>query len=133
MILGNGSDQATLEYTFKYNPPMNPAVAETNLMEIKKVLEGLGLVFLLGSGSCLGATRDKTFIPWDDDINLLPVLGVNGLTEETVDATAAALRKRGFFVSELMMGHSKAFATVKNYVRVSLECVRMVDETIYLG
>ena len=25
---GNGSDSASLEYTFKYNPPMDHAVAE---------------------------------------------------------------------------------------------------------
>jgi hypothetical protein len=132
MTLGNGSDQATLEYTFKYNPPMNPAVAEANLKEVKQVLDGIGLVFLLGSGSCLGATRDNAFIPWDDDIDLLSVIGVNGMTEGKVDAAAEALRQEGYFVSELKMAHSKAFATVKAYVRVGLECVRIVDDTIYL-
>jgi len=32
-MLGNGSDKASLEYTLKYNPPMNHAVAERNLKE----------------------------------------------------------------------------------------------------
>jgi hypothetical protein len=32
-MLGNGSAKASLEYTLKYNPPMNHAVAERNLKE----------------------------------------------------------------------------------------------------
>ena len=59
MTSGNGSDQASLDYTLKYNPPMDLAVAERNLKEAKKILDQLGIVFLLGSGVCLGATRDK--------------------------------------------------------------------------
>jgi len=131
-MLGNGSDKATMEYTIKYNPPMDLAVAKTNLKEIKQVLEQLGVVFLLGSGTCLGATRDKALMPWDDDIDLLSVLGVNGLTEAKVDAVADALREKGYFIREFAMANSKAFATVKNYVRISLECVRIADDIIYL-
>ena len=132
MMLGNGSDKATMEYTLKYNPPMDLTVAKTNLKEIKQVLEQLGVVFLLGSGTCLGATRDKALMPWDDDIDLLSVLGVNGLTEAKVDAVADALREKGYFIREFAMANSKAFATVKNYVRISLECVRIVNDSIYL-
>jgi hypothetical protein len=132
MTQGNGSDQATMQYTLKYNPPMDLAVAKTNLREIKQVLEQLGIVFLLGSGTCLGATRDKALMPWDDDIDLLSVLGVNGLTEAKVDTVADALREKGYFVGEFAMANSKAFATVKNYVRISLECVRIVDDIIHL-
>ena len=132
MMWGNGSDKATMEYTLKYNPPMDLAVAKTNLKEIKQVLEQLSVVFLLGSGTCLGATRDKALMPWDDDIDLLSVLGVNGLTETKVDAVADALREKGYFIYEFAMGTHKAFATVKDYVRISLECVRIVDDIIYL-
>ena len=132
MTHGNGSDKATMEYTLKYNPPMDLTVAKTNLKEIKQVLEQLGVVFLLGSGTCLGATRDKALMPWDDDIDLLSVLGVNGLTEAKVDAVADALREKGYFIYEFAMGNHKAFATVKNYVRISLECVRIADDSIYL-
>ena len=132
MMLGNGSDKATMEYTLKYNPPMDLTVAKTNLKEIKQVLEQMGVVFLLGSGTCLGATRDKNLMPWDDDIDLLSVLGVNGLTEATVDAVADTLRAKGYFIREFTMANSKAFATVKNYVRISLECVRIVNDSIYL-
>jgi hypothetical protein len=131
-MLGNGSDKATLDYTIKYNPPMDLAVAEIILKEFKQVLERLGVVFLLGSGTCLGATRDRALIPWDDDIDLLSVLGVNGLSEAKVDAVADALRDKGYFVRELAMANSKGFMTVKNYVRIGLECVRIFDDIIYL-
>ena len=110
-MLGNGSDKATMEYTLKYNPPMDLTVAKTNLKEIKQVLEQLGIVFLLGSGTCLGATRDKELMPWDDDIDLLSVLDVNGLTEAKVDAVADTLREKGYFIREFAMANSKAFSS----------------------
>ena len=95
MNRGNGSDQASMDYSLKYNPPMDPAVMERNLREIKGVLEELGVVFLLGSGSCLGAVRDKAFIPWDDDVDLLAVIGVNGLTDEKVDVRGFCVEGQG--------------------------------------
>jgi len=45
MYLGNGSDQASLEYSFSYNPPMDLTSAENNLKEVKQVLDQLGVVF----------------------------------------------------------------------------------------
>ena len=131
MHLGNGSDQATLEYTLKYNPPMDLAVAERNLKEIKGILEGLGVVFLLGSGSCLGAVRDKAFIPWDDDVDLLTVIGTNGLTEKLVDAAVEEFREKGYFVGEMDAPRSTTKMTVKDHVRISLEAVRIYDDHLY--
>ena len=63
MTMGNGSDQATMEYSLRYNPPMDLVVGERNLKEVKQILDGLGVVFVLGSGACLGAVRDKALIP----------------------------------------------------------------------
>jgi hypothetical protein len=71
-------------------------------------------------------------MPWDDDIDLLSVLGVNGLTEAKVDAVADALREKGYFIREFAMANSKCFATIKHYVRISLECVRIADDIITL-
>ena len=131
MILGNGSDQASLEYTLMYNPPMDLVVAERNLKELKQILDGLGVVFLLGSGSCLGATRDKAFIPWDDDVDLVSVIGINGFTEESPDIAANAFRERGYFVGELDAANSKTLMTLKDNVRVSLESLRISDDHVY--
>jgi hypothetical protein len=131
-MLGNGSDKASYDYSVMYNPPMNLAAAEANLKEIKQVLEQLNIVFLLGSGTCLGATRDKALMPWDDDIDLQSVLGVNGLTEAKVDTVADTLREKGYFIGEFAMGNHKAFATMKNFVRMGFEGVPIIDDVIHL-
>ena len=131
METNNGSDEAALDYSFAYNPPMNPIAAERNLKEVKQVLDQLKVVFLLGSGSCLGAVRDKAIIPWDDDIDLISVIGFNGLTEESADIVTAALRDKGYFVKEMDGAHTKARMTMKNHVRLSMEFTRIIDENIY--
>jgi hypothetical protein len=131
MTASNGSDLSALEYSFKYNPPMDAEVAERNLKEVKQILDQLGMVFLLGSGSCLGATRDNAFIPWDDDVDLISVIGINGLTEESADIATAAFRDKGYFVGEMEGAHSRLRATMKNHVRISLEFVRIIDGSIY--
>ena len=124
MTMGNGSDQAALEYTLKFNPPMDLAVGQRNLNEAKAILDQLGVVFLLSSGTCLGATRDKAFIPWDDDIDLISVLGINGLNDETMHAAALAFRDKGYYVREANGAHSKLIQTVKDHVRLSWECLQ---------
>jgi hypothetical protein len=131
MTLGNGADLATLEYTLKYNPPMDLGVGERNLKEAKQILDGLGVVFLLGSGTCLGATRDKAFVPWDDDIDLVAVVGINGLTEGSADIVAEAFRDRGYFVGEIDGAHSRTRMAVKDHVRLSVECLRIIDDKIF--
>lgn len=131
MNRGNGSDQAAMEYSSTYNPPMDPAVAERNLKEAKQILDQLGVVFLLASGVCLGATRDNAFIPWDDDIDLVSVIGINGLTEQSADIIAAAFRDKGYFVNELESTHSAFRITIKDYVRLSLGFARITGDSIY--
>ena len=131
MERGNGADHASMDYSLKYNPPLDPAVMDRNLKEIRGVLEGLGVVFLLGSGSCLGAVRDKAFIPWDDDVDLLAVIGVNGLTEDRVDDVANALRDRGYFVVQSDTPKSRLIMTLKDHARISLESLRIIDGCVY--
>ena len=131
MDRGNGSDEASLDYSLKYNPPIDPAVAERNLKEVKGILDGLGVVFMFGSGSCLGAVREKAFIPWDDDIDLLAVIGVNGLTDEGVDLAAARWREAGYFVRQSDAPRSKLIMSIKDYARIGLESVRIIDGQVY--
>ncbi len=131
MVTNSGSDESALDYSFMYNPPMNPSVAERNLKEVKQVLDQLKVVFLLGSGSCLGAVRDNAFIPWDDDVDLISVIGSNDVTEESANATTAALRDKGYFVREMDGAYSKTRMTMKNHVRVTVEFVQVIDGNVY--
>jgi hypothetical protein len=130
MTSGNGSDRASLEYTYKYNPPMNHAVAERNLKEAKQILNSMGVVFLLFSGACLGAIRDKAFIAWDDDIDLISVVGANGLTEEKITSAVNAFKSSGYYVHEINGPYSRCFSMVRDWVRIGWDCDRIIDDKI---
>ena len=125
------AEQAALDYTLKYNPPMDHAAAERNLKQLKSILDGLGVVFMLGSGSCLGAVRDGAFIPWDDDIDLLTVLDINGMTEQTMDSVVEAFQEGGFHVMRQDGLDSTVLMTMKDSVRISLECLRTRGEHLF--
>ena len=123
---GNGSDSASLEYTFKYNPPMDHAVAERNLKEAKTILDNAGIKFLLFSGACLGAVRDSAFIPWDDDIDILSVMGVNDLTEERLSAAVNTFTAGNHTTAGEILGRVEAWgvndgdsATLSSYIEFS--------------
>ena len=135
MIQGNGSDQAAMEYGLRYNPPMNSVTGERNLKEAKIILDNLGVVFLLQSGSCLGAVRDKAFIPWDDDIDVASVIGMNGLTEETIYAVMAAFRNRGYYVQKNFSildrsPYTISHSVIKDYARLDWSCMLVVNGVI---
>ncbi len=129
---GNGSDAETLEFSFKYNPPMDPAAGERALKEAKGILDPLGVVFLLSSGTCLGAIRDNAFIPWDDDIDLISIIGSNGLTDELVDKAVATFREKGYFVYQAAGTERgvQAYSMMKDYVRIGWESYRIIDGSI---
>jgi hypothetical protein len=132
METGNGSDEQTLEFSFRYNPPMDPVAGERALKEAKEVLGSLGIDFLLSSGTCLGAIRDNGFIPWDDDLDLISIMGNDTLTEELIDQAVAAFRDRGYFVGP-GGGTSRdvrAHSMMKDYVRIGWECYRIVGGSI---
>ena len=57
--------------------PMDPAAASERLKDIKRILDQLGAVFFIASGTCLGAIRDGGFIPWDDEMDMGSVIGLN--------------------------------------------------------
>ena len=132
MYPGNGSDQESLEFSFKYNPPMDPAAGERALKEAKEILDQLGVIFVLSSGTCLGAIRDSAFISWDDDIDLISVIGSHGLTEEIVDRAVATFREKGYFVYQAAGTDRgvQAYSMMKDYVRIGWESYRIIDGSI---
>lgn len=120
-----------LHYTLDFNPPMDLDIAERNLKEARQILNRLNIVFLMGSGSCLGATRNGAFMPWDDDIDLVTVLGVNGLTEDAVDIVVDAFEQQGYVIESIDGNHSKTLMTMKDGVRLSVEFLRIEDDNVY--
>ena len=131
MTTGNGNDKATLDYSLRFSPPIDAGAAERNLKEAKSIFERMGVVFMLNSGTCLGAVRDNSFIPWDDDVDLISVLGINGLTEETRGEVAKAFTESGFYVGENTVREYRSMSMMKDFVRVDWSCVIPVDDHIH--
>ena len=99
MASGSGADEAALFKSYANLQRINPELAKPMLKEAKEILDPLGILFFLRQGACLGAVRDQAFIPWDDDIDLGSVIGVNGPTEDIIDPVFDAFRERGYFVN----------------------------------
>lgn len=56
-------------------PPMDLEVAESLFLSMNKILNRQGIKFWLHAGTALGAVRDKGFIPYDVDIDLVSLAG----------------------------------------------------------
>ena len=80
--------------------PLDVAAAEGVLREAKEIMDELGVVFFLRQGTCLGAVRDNAILAWDDDIDIGSIIGLHGLTTDSVngvvDRVVATFTERGF-------------------------------------
>ena len=95
MALNIGADESALERTYSDSRPINVAIAKEMLKEAKQIIDQLEVVFFLRQGTCLGVIRDNDLIPWDDDLDLGSVIGLNGLSERSpqpVPSQLAALQ-----------------------------------------
>ena len=97
--------------------PMDPATAAEILKDIKRILDQLGAVFFIASGTCLGAIREGQFIPWDDEMDMGSVIGLNGLDEETIDLGIRAFRDSGYYVHIDRTSRHIGVSVVKSSIR----------------
>ena len=117
--------------TIKDPTPLDPAFAAERLKEVKSVFDELGVFFWLGSGTCLGAVREGRFIPWDDEMDTAAVIGMHGLTVETLDRVAEAFRERGFYAPVRHNSRYSSVNFIKDGVRVDWTCHHIVDGRAY--
>lgn len=112
-------------------PPMDVAIAEKLLLEVKAVMDRLGVQFFLRQGTCLGAVRDNAFIPWDDDLDVGVILGTNGFTEQSVKPLLASFREIGFYVQSESYDSLIYASLLKDNIRVDVLFQRVINEQIY--
>ena len=126
------ANEETLDRLTRTIPAMDVAVAEKLLLEIKGILDSLGVVFSLRQGTCLGAVRDHAFIPWDDDLDIGIIIGLHGFTEKLIEPVARALRDNGYYV-KVESGSSSHInlALLKENQKIDLFIMRVVGGKVY--
>ena len=130
MVSSNGADLAALERSYAVAPPICVVTAEGLVREAKQIMDQLGVVFFLRQGTCLGAIRDKGFIPWDDDVDLGSIVGLHGVTEKTIDTVASAFRDNGYFAKIEHNEHYINVAMMKSSTRIDWASYRIIDDSI---
>lgn len=131
MMPESGADESALLKSYEGLIPIDPNLATVMLREAKEILDSLGVKFFLRQGTCLGAVRDQAFIPWDDDIDLGCVIGLNGVTEDMIEPAFDAFRKRGYYVSIESNDHGVAAEMMKSSLRVDLTFFRVINDCIF--
>lgn len=120
MDLSDAANDAIQDRLTRTTPPMDVDVARMLLLEAKEIMDRLGVQFFLRQGTCLGAVRDNAFIPWDDDLDLGVVVGLNGFTERLIDRVLEAFRESGYYV-QAQRSDSLVYSTLlKNNMRIDL-------------
>ena len=131
MVSESGADEAALFESYGSGQHINPELAKQMLKEAKDIMDSLGVPFFLRQGTCLGAVRDQAFIPWDDDIDLGCVIGLNGLTEDMIAPVFDAFRDRGYFVHDESNDRWIAAGMMKASLRIDLTFFRIIDYSIF--
>ncbi len=131
MVSESGADEAALFNSYKILQHLDVVLAKQMLKEAKDIMDPLGVQFFLRQGTCLGAIRDQDFIPWDDDIDLGCVIGLNGLTEDMIDPVFDAFRDQGFYVNAESNDRWIAAGMIKSSLRIDLTFFRIIDDTIF--
>lgn len=92
---------------------LNTVKALTILLDLKTVLDKLGVVFWLDGGTLLGACRENGFMASDFDIDV----GIKGEDDDKLHVIREALQERGFgyfHLKEHPCGEGKQLSWVKD-------------------
>ena len=123
--------EAAYEKSVKDPKPMDPIAASERLRDIKRILDQLGAVFFIAYGTCLGAIREGGFIPWDDEMDMGSVIGLNGLDEETIDRGIEAFKENGYYVHVNRTSRHIGVSVVKSSIRADWTCHRIIGDSVF--
>ena len=127
MVTNNESGEAAYDKTIISPTPLDPVIAAERLKEVKRIFDDQGIVFWLGSGTCLGCIRENRFIPWDDEMDTASVIGMHGLDEETVYRTANVFKENGFYPRISDSTRYMGVGLVKDGIRTDWTCHRIFN------
>ena len=127
MVASNESGKAAYEKTITSPTPLDPVIAAERLKEVKRIFDNQGIVFWLGSGTCLGCIRENRFIPWDDEMDTASVIGMHGLDEETVYRTTNVFKENGFYTRISDRTQWMGIGLVKDGIRTDWTCHRIFN------
>ena len=124
-------EEATYLKTIVAPTPMDPNVAAERMREVKRIFDEQGVVFWLGSGTCLGAVREGNFIPWDDETDTASIVGMHGLTLDEVYRVADVFRQHGFMARIRPNPRHISCALVKDGLRTDWTCHLLIDGRVF--
>lgn len=127
IVTSNDAGEAAYEKTIISPAPLDPVIAAKILKEVKRIFDDQGIVFWLGSGTCLGCIRENRFIPWDDEMDTASVIGMHGLDEKTVYRIANVFKLNGFYPRIRNNPRYMSVAFVKDGIRTDWTCHRIID------
>ncbi|MDP6127477.1 MAG: LicD family protein [Dehalococcoidales bacterium] len=131
MELNNPEEDRILTSSFETLEPIDVPTAEIVLKEIKQILDGLEITFFLHSGACLGAVRDNSIMPWDDDLDLGVIIGLNGFTEDKVGTIVSTFRENGYVTGVRYQDSHISIPLLKSSVRTDLQCHHIIKGNVY--
>jgi hypothetical protein len=130
MDRSDAENAALMEHLERTVPPMDLKKAEKLLREVKQIFDDQSVVFFLRQGTCLGAVRDQSLIPWDDDLDLGSIIDMHGFTEDAIAPAVEALRATGCYVAVHRQDLYTAVKIMKDRIRIDWQCYRVVKGTI---
>ncbi len=131
MVTDREAAEAAYEKSLVSPVPMDPDIATERLKDVKRILDECGIVFFLGSGTCLGAIRENRFIPWDDEMDAASIIGLNGLTEDMIEPVLKVFEDNGYYTHFRPSARFVSTSVVKDGIRADWTCHRIVGDSLY--
>ena len=104
---------------------------EKSILEIKELMDDLDAIFFLRHGTCLGAVRDGQLIPWDDDIDIGSIIGMNNLDEKSISKIIDSFKLNGFKTEVSESPFHISVSLSKSGIPIDWTCYKILQGYIY--